>query len=382
MDDPRLAQVPPQMRQMFIQMLEQQRGEPDVMIEEPCAITCRVAPSFLRIGHLDLFARRARKPSATAQQEEEHAMIVRYAFDREYSDVMPDAPLAKRAVAVFSAATERIAAMVAGWLRVGFCQGNFNCDNCLIAGRQMDYGPFGFMDKYDPLFAKWVGSGEHFAFRNQPGAALANLGTFATALEPVLDDEGKAALRQKVRDAEGILDAEVQRMWCQKLGFQKDSPEGRAVFKQVEELMEASQVDYIMLFRQLATLLHAHRDSPTNADDIALLEPLGIAFYKDPDPALKEKWAVWIRQWLSQLSAIDGLDGAKERMNRVNPKYILREYMLVEAYSKAMSGDFGMVHELYKLIRCPYDEQPELEPKYYRRAPDVALSAPGTAVMT
>merc|ERR1719487_1787413 len=131
--------------------------------------------------------------------------MLRHAFDREYPEVLPKAPLAERAIAVFDAAVGRIATMVAGWLRVGFCQGNFNCDNCLIAGRTMDYGPFGFIDKYDPAFAKWVGSGDHFAFMNQPGAALANLMTFSTALEPLLDKAGNQALQEKLQLAKTII---------------------------------------------------------------------------------------------------------------------------------------------------------------------------------
>jgi uncharacterized protein YdiU (UPF0061 family) len=83
---------------------------------------------------------------------------------------------------------ERLAQLVAGWLRVGFCQGNFNADNCLVGGRTMDYGPFGWMDQYDPLFAKWTGSGEHFAFINQPNAALANFQTLAMSCAPLLEN--------------------------------------------------------------------------------------------------------------------------------------------------------------------------------------------------
>jgi len=89
---------------------------------------------------------------------------------REFPDLLPDAPLADRAMAMVPATAGRLASLSAEWLRVGFCQGNFNADNCLVGGRTMDYGPFGFMDKYDPAFAKWTGSGNHFAFMNQPAA--------------------------------------------------------------------------------------------------------------------------------------------------------------------------------------------------------------------
>jgi len=345
------------------------------MISESCAITCRVAPSFMRIGHLDLFARRAAGPNATQQAQVEHEMIVKHAIAREFSDVLPDAPLPERAIAVFEAACARIATMIADWLRVGFCQGNFNCDNCLVGGRTMDYGPFGFIDKYDPHFAKWVGSGDHFAFMSQPGAGLANLGTLATALKPLLSAEEKKDLDSKLRAAKTIMSSTTQKMWCEKLGL-ASSEEGFAIFQALEELMQRGQVDFTILFRQLAEL-------PSRGPDASdLLEPLREAFYKPPGNNLEAEWISWLQRWVKQVDKEGSAATAKKRMNAVNPKYILREYMLVEAYEAAKSGDDSVVHELYQLVRKPYEEQPELENKYYRRAPDEALSRNGCAVMT
>jgi hypothetical protein len=152
-DDPRLAQFPMHMRQMLIAQLSAQVREPDVMVTEPCAISTRVAPSFLRVGHVDLFSRRAAEPSASELAKRQHVAMVEHMLFREYPDVLPGAPLQERALAAIDAAADRIAAMVAGWIRIGFCQGNFNADNCLAGGRTMDYGPFGWMDKcvYLPL---------------------------------------------------------------------------------------------------------------------------------------------------------------------------------------------------------------------------------------
>lgn len=381
-DDPRIAGAPPELRSMLLAMLNQQKGEPDVMIREPCAITCRVAPSFTRIGHLDLFARRASKPGATAAQREEHEMMLLHAFNREYPDILPGAPLRERALAIYDAATERIATMVAGWLRVGFCQGNFNCDNCLIAGRTMDYGPFGFMDKFDAGFAKWVGSGDHFAFMNQPLAAVANLTTLGTALQPIFDEEGKSALRAKVDAVKDVCRNAAAATWRAKLGMSPNSEAGPQLFEDLQALMQKSSVDYTILFRKLADLPAAHGANPDSAGPADFQAIIGPAFYVQPSGDLQEEWATWLRRWLTALASGGMLDGAKDRMNASNPKYILRECMLVEAYQKAMAGDYSVVHELYQLIRNPYDEQPQFEGKYFRLAPASALEAPGTAVMT
>ena len=108
-------------------------------------------------------------------------------------------------------------------MRVGFCQGNFNADNCLVAGRTMDYGPFGFLDAYDPAFAKWTGSGDHFAFAAQPQAAVANYFTLCSALATLLkgkEVEGNALIETFAKTIEN----EMTNVWAKKLGFHNDAP--------------------------------------------------------------------------------------------------------------------------------------------------------------
>merc|ERR1719433_1861402 len=145
--------------------------------------------------------------------------------------------------------------------------------------------------------------------------------------------------------------------------------------------MGKSDVDYAILFRQLAVLPAEYGTNP-DVDSARLVSPLRDAFYKSLGNDVQELWANWLRQWLKALSAEGSLEDAGERMKQVNPKYILKEHLLVDAYKAAMSGDYALVHELYTLIQKPYDEQPCLEAKYYRRAPDAALSTSGTSVMT
>eukprot|EP00747_Dinoflagellata_sp_TGD_P218799 gnl/TRDRNA2_/TRDRNA2_91000_c0_seq2.p1 gnl/TRDRNA2_/TRDRNA2_91000_c0~~gnl/TRDRNA2_/TRDRNA2_91000_c0_seq2.p1 ORF type:complete len:594 (-),score=85.48 gnl/TRDRNA2_/TRDRNA2_91000_c0_seq2:170-1873(-) len=354
--------------------------DPDTMFREACAITTRVAPSFLRVGHLDLFARRAGSQGASEAQHKELERIVEHALFREYPDVAPLMPFPERAAAMLEQAARRLGTMVAGWLRVGYSQGNFNADNCLIAGRTMDYGPFGFIDVYNPTFAKWTGSGEHFGFMNQPRAAMANLATLANSMMPLLDSAGQQALAEKAQAAQLTVENAVIAMWRRKLGLKEDSPAD--MFVGLEKLMQKSKVDYTMLFRQLAVLPGKHGASPDAASVDVLLEPLREAFYSQPGAGLEREWANWIRTWLRQLAKEGVLDGSGERMNQINPKYILREYMLVEAYNKANEGDYQFVNDLYELIQNPYDEQPKFEERFYRRAPDSALAERGTSVMT
>jgi uncharacterized protein YdiU (UPF0061 family) len=221
MDDPRLARFDEATRRQIIRQAASQQRDPDVMVVEACAITTRVAPSFTRIGHLDLFSRRAATAGPGTPQHRELEQMVRHAIFREFPEVLEAHPgpggeggeagaaggVAPEAAAAFlRASAAAISDMVAGWLRVGFCQGNFNADNCLVGGRTMDYGPFGWMDAYDPLFAKWVGSGEHFAFMNQPGAGVANFAVLAASVAPLLQG-GEAEAQRIVVEAQGVMDA-------------------------------------------------------------------------------------------------------------------------------------------------------------------------------
>jgi uncharacterized protein YdiU (UPF0061 family) len=184
MDDPRLAKYPLQQRKQILQQLRTQKADPNVMQAERAAITCRVASSFVRIGHFDLFARRAERASmATADTTEsrwntgtnewkELEQMVWHACFREYREeaydpFFDDGDIESAATVFLNKAAEKIATMVANWVRVGFAQGNFNADNCLVGGKTMDYGPFGWMEEYIPSFAKWTGSGAHFGFMNQ-----------------------------------------------------------------------------------------------------------------------------------------------------------------------------------------------------------------------
>eukprot|EP00930_Biecheleria_cincta_P000109 TRINITY_DN10022_c1_g1_i1.p1 TRINITY_DN10022_c1_g1~~TRINITY_DN10022_c1_g1_i1.p1 ORF type:complete len:665 (-),score=65.53 TRINITY_DN10022_c1_g1_i1:198-2162(-) len=351
------------------------------VVVEPCAITTRVAPSFLRVGHIDLFARRVMNPDATQREVVELTQIVEHALFREYPDVAPGQPFKERAVAMLEEVAEKLSAMVAGWLRVGFCQGNFNADNCLIGGRTMDYGPFGWMDKYDPLFAKWVGSGQHYAFLNQPGAALANYHTLVTSVAPLLGEDSQPLIVELLQKGQHKFQAASREVFYKKMGFANPCESAASLWEELEPLMRRSAIDYTIFWRQLAVVAEQHVSS-----DGSLVVPLMGAFYEEPSADLLSQWASWLKNWLSALDAeeVDGIniDQIAVRLRAVNPKYIPREWMLVTAYNEAMDGDFSLVHELHALFLKPYDEQPEFEAKYYRRAPDEALSKGGVAYMS
>ena len=143
-----------------------------MMQTEACAITCRVAPSFMRVGHVELFGRRAAKGDPKAQPQLE--ALLRHALFREYPEIEGE-NLGDKVLEMLRKVSRRLMELTTGWIRVGFCQGNFNSDNCLLAGRTMDYGPFGWVESFEKFWNMWAGSGDHFGFLNQAVAGGMNL---------------------------------------------------------------------------------------------------------------------------------------------------------------------------------------------------------------
>ena len=224
---------------------------PTTLVDNPTAITTRVAPSFLRVGQIELFARRARS-NAHREALRELRMIVTHLIERNYrGNIDPNLSFAEQVVELAALFQDRLTALVANWIRVGYCQGNFNSDNCAAGGFTLDYGPFGFCELFDPRFQPWTGGGEHFSFFNQPAAAEANYHMFWMALRPLLTGNEKALARlDKIRD--GFTDAMNQafeNMFAKKLGLlQYDA----TLVNELLQLMVVSQADYTMFFRKLS----------------------------------------------------------------------------------------------------------------------------------
>ncbi|CAB9519967.1 UPF0061 protein YdiU [Seminavis robusta] len=410
MDDPRLATYSDEQKREIIQRLRNQKSDPNKMITEPCAITCRVASSFTRVGHIDLFARRAEKKSmenaektdsrydtSTMEWKELEDMIW-HACYREYKEdaydpYFEDKDIVSAATVLLEKSAEKLATMVAHWLRVGFAQGNFNADNCLVGGKTMDYGPFGFVDEYTPLFAKWTGSGEHFGFLNQPNAGFANYNVLASSVVPVIaaakGEENPDVIGQPIMErAQGVFRAKTDEAFRVKLGFDKDADVGDDVWMSLEPLLRKSRVDWTVFWRQLT---YVARDYTLESTDYkAMMDTLeddnsdSCPFYEPLTSELRSEWIAWIEQWREALRAADvECKDLYEAMRQVNPKYVLREWMLVEAYSKAGLGDESTLQELYELIQAPYEEGSDDQiKKYYRRTPERALTAGGTAFMS
>ncbi len=337
-----------------------QSRDPDMMVSELVAISTRVASSFIRVGQVELFGRRARK-NEHPKSIEELQLLVEHLIEREYADEIDvTLPIEEKVVALAKAFQTRLCSLVANWIRVGYCQGNFNSDNCAVGGFTLDYGPFGFMELFNPRYQPWTGGGEHFSFFNQPHAAYQNYHMFVLALKALVQHSTKH-LQQLVEVEKAFftqMQEQLQKMWAAKLGL---SHFDRELFKELESLMLETFVDYTIFFRELSSI-------PKH------LESLQKSFYQLPkaDSMLEKRWHKWLKMWREALSlgSPEQEETLSAKMKAINPKYILREWHLVEAYQQANNGDYTLVRELQEVMNKPYEEQSEeVEARYYRLKP-------------
>lgn len=371
---------------------EKNSNQTNVQIEtksNPTAIVARVSESFLRVGHVELFSRRVQK-NKTIESLQALDQLFRHIVFREYPefiDMNPD----DQVLSVLSRFAERLITMVTGWLRVGYVQSNFNSDNCLVSGRTMDYGPFGFMEKYDPQKNFWAGSGSHFAFINQMNAAKANYVVFARALEPLM--QNKCINLEQISSKFDILSSQsISTMWMQKLGLVELgwTRTVENILERLLELMQSVDVDYTIFWRQLSDiplLLKVGKES-SKAYLRSIQQHLTKAFYV---PVLNDGWIRWIDDYCSVLSTLVTDPGTistegklcSKQMKTHSPKYVPREWMLARAYKDAENNSFEMLYELENLFKKPYDEQYEMESKYYVLTPlHIVTNTPGISSMT
>ncbi|WP_342630481.1 protein adenylyltransferase SelO family protein [Marinobacter alkaliphilus] len=342
--------------------------DPDVLVSEPVAISTRVAPSFIRVGQLELFGRRARK-NEHPKAMEELEKIVLHLIDREYDGLIDQTlSTAEKVVLLAREFRSRLTSLVANWIRVGYCQGNFNSDNCAAGGFTLDYGPFGFIDLFNPQYQPWTGGGQHFSFLNQPAAAERSFHSFCTALRPLLEAHPDCLQQlDKIQsDFPLVMQAEIEKMWAAKLGLDAFD---EGLFRELATLMVHTPVDYTMFFRELSAV----------PDDV---ESLQKSFYRNLAGAtnpegLEQRWSTWLANWKSLTGSVDR-EVLSRQMKLVNPKYSLREWFVVPAYQQAAEGNYELLRDLQEVMTRPYAEQStDVEDKYYRLKPSELFAVGG-----
>ena len=341
---------------------------------EPGAIVCRVAPSFTRFGHFELLAAR--------QEYELLKTFVDFTIQSDFPQL--GVPSESSYVALFEDVCRRTADMVVEWMRVGFVHGVMNTDNMSVLGLTIDYGPYGWLDDFDPNWTPNTtdAQGRRYRFGNQPHVALWNLARLASALHPLIGES--KPLEDALLGYNHRFETGWRNMMAAKLGLNRYEPatDGRLI-DDLHAVLTSTETDMTIFFRKLAET-EADTLSSSAASDATLIGPLMSAYYapEEPTSPVQAHAARWLRRYGRRLRQ-DGLPDAvrKERMNRVNPKYILRNYLVQLGIDRAEQGDASLVRELLALSRQPYDEQPAMEHHAGKR-PEWARQRPGCSMLS
>ncbi|QDT98738.1 protein adenylyltransferase SelO [Gimesia aquarii] len=341
---------------------------------EPGAVVCRVAPSFLRFGNYEIFA--ARGDIKTLSK------LVNYTIRTDFPHL--GEPNHDVYLHWFEEVCRRTAEMMVHWMRVGFVHGVMNTDNMSILGLTIDYGPYGWLEGYDPNWTPNTtdASGRRYRFGNQPQIALWNLVRLANAVYPLIEDA--EPLQQALDVYTDGFEQGWQSMMAEKLGLSSFQTEtDHKMFEELAEVLQLVETDMTIFFRKLS-LIESENGSDEIADEMAMLEPLMDAYY-EPEKVTGEvrtKICDWILGYQKRLRDEQSSDIVRrEKMNRVNPKYVLRNYLAQLAIDKAEQGDFSMVNDLLELLRHPYDEQPDQD-QHAAKRPEWARSRAGCSMLS
>ena len=330
---------------------------------EPGAVVCRVAPSFIRFGSFELPASRGELDLLR--------QLADFCIRRDFPE------LAGQGEALyadwFAQVCERTAVMVAHWMRVGFVHGVMNTDNMSILGLTIDYGPYGWIDDYDPDWTPNTtdAQGRRYRFGTQPQVAHWNLVRLAQALSPLFADV--APLQAGLDRFQDTYAAQERGHAAAKLGLSRCDDTGMAHFRRLQQLMQRGEMDMTLTFRGLM-------DFDPLQPSLACVE---AAFYT---PARRNAVEQDLLQWLGEharLLQVDPLPaaGRRERMRLANPRFVLRNWLAQEAIDRAEQGDTGGIDDLLEVMRRPYDEQPGRE-HFAGRRPDWARDRAGCSMLS
>ncbi len=361
------------MRDMFYD------GHPQL---EPGAVVCRVAPSFVRFGNFQLAA--ARSETATLQRLVDFVVA-------EHFPHLADEPQPAAAAAMFAEVVRLTAELVVHWLRVGFVHGVLNTDNMSILGLTIDYGPYGWLDNYDPDWTPNTtdAANRRYRFGMQPQIAQWNLVQLANALHPVVGEAEplQAAIDQFVPQFESGW----KQMMAAKLGLPSlDSETDLALAQEALSVLQLAETDMSIFWRGLACVacvegaagVAASAGQAASAEPSA--QPLYAAHYQPEQITDTHRSAIeaFVEHYTTRLRALGIPDQTRrEAMNAVNPKYVLRNYLAQQAIDSAHAGDMSLTLELLDVMRRPYDEQPQYE-RHAGLRPDWARTKAGCSQLS
>ncbi|MDQ3060633.1 MAG: YdiU family protein [Pseudomonadota bacterium] len=298
---------------------------------ETAAVVTRTAPSFIRFGHFEHFSYR--------NQHAQLKTLADYVIDRFYP-ACREAP--QPYAALLKAVSERTAHLMAAWQAVGFCHGVMNTDNMSILGLTIDYGPFQFLDAFDPdHICNHSDNQGRYAYNKQPNMAYWNLFCLGQALLPLIGEPDTALAA--LESYKTVFPKALQERMRAKLGLSDEQPGDQALIDETFRLLAANRVDYTIFWRRLNsfTLQSGH-------------EPVRDLFFD------RESFTAWAMQYSERIAPLDQVLRA-DLMRTNNPKFVLRNHLGEEAIQAAQRKDFSKVETLLTVLQAPFDEHPAHE---------------------
>ena len=333
---------------------------------EKGAIVSRVAKSFLRFGNFEIFSSR--------NDIKNLKILTDYTIKSHFSHL--GKPSKEVYLQFFQEVSSKTLEMIIHWQRVGFVHAVMNTDNMSILGLTIDYGPYGWLEGFDFGWTPNTTDKQHKRYRygNQPTIGLWNLYQLANALYPLIEEA--APLEKILEGYKSNFEKKSQNMMRAKLGLTSDKETDINIIQSLENNLQATETDMTIFFRTLSSF---KKEQPEKG-----VELIQDAFYT-PDTIkgnVLNNWKQWFADYAKRLE--DETTSAEERqqqMNKVNPKYVLRNYMAQLAIDKADKGDTSLLEEMYLLLKEPYSEQPKLE-HWFAKRPEWARHKVGCSMLS
>jgi uncharacterized protein YdiU (UPF0061 family) len=338
---------------------------------EPGAVVCRMSPSFVRFGNFEIHAVR--------KEVELLRTLADFTIGADFPHLLAEKDDRHRYLQWLAEIARTTGELIAQWMRVGFVHGVMNTDNMSILGLSIDYGPYGWLEGYDPTWTPNTtdSEGRRYCFGNQPYIGQWNLMQLANALYPLV--QAAEPLQDAVDEYRTTFQSRWQQIVHEKLGLEHNEEDDAALINDLFELLTKTETDYTIFFRRLALI--GPDEGGFDGDPLALL----MDAYYQPD-ALDDDYRAAAAQWLTRYrTRLTRSRTPNEQrvslMNRTNPKYVFRNYLAQLAIDKVEQGDFGLLAELHEVLRHPYDEQPEYE-QYAVKRPEWARNRAGCSMLS
>nr|MBP7370173.1 YdiU family protein [Arenimonas sp.] len=333
--------------------------------QENCAIVCRVAKSFLRFGHFELPA--AREQFDLLQQITDFAIVnyfqdIHLECDARYSQF-------------FEAICQSTAKLIAQWMSVGFVHGVMNTDNLSILGETIDYGPYGWLEKYD---LQWTpnttdAEGKRYCYGNQPAIAQWNLARLGNALFPLINDV------EPLQKSLSAYNRNFYHQWnlilANKLGLRLETLQGNPLcYSQLVHVLSALQMDFNLFFDALTRIAQCgHRySSPQSINAI-----LACSYFTEPNAEELSSWLILYQSLVDQDSLVDRATS----MRAVNPVFILRNHLVQDVIEAAEQGNYQPLQDIFKRLKTPFSDAPD-DARWVKKCPPESMHRAGCSMLS